>query len=52
MFCQVVRDQVKAEYPDLGRTEMTRALAEKWKNLPEEEKQVISLSLFSNNLPL
>ena len=39
LFCQEFRPEVKEDNPDLPQVEITKLLAEMWKNLPEEEKE-------------
>ena len=38
-FCKETRASVKEEFPDLAPKEITKKLAEKWKELSDEEKE-------------
>jgi high mobility group protein B3 len=38
LFCSEKREEVKAEYPDMKPTEITRKLGEMWRALSEEEQ--------------
>ena len=39
LFCQEFRPEVKEDNPDLPQVEITKLLAQMWKDLPEEEKE-------------
>ena len=39
LFCQEFRPEVREDNPELPQVEITKLLAEMWKNLPEEEKE-------------
>lgn len=40
IFQNEIRQQVKEAHPDLPSTELRKLLADKWNNLPTEQKQV------------
>ncbi len=39
LFCQEFRPEVKEDNPGLAQVEITKLLAQMWKDLPEEEKE-------------
>jgi hypothetical protein len=40
MYCKSQRDQAREENQNKGFQDVTRILSQKWKDLPNEEKQV------------
>ncbi|OAD80194.1 hypothetical protein PHYBLDRAFT_95326, partial [Phycomyces blakesleeanus NRRL 1555(-)] len=43
LFCRLERDNIKDEMPNESLGDVTRALGQRWKALPNSEKQVFNI---------
>lgn len=53
LYCRFERDKIKDQYPNESLGDITKILAQKWKDLPKDEKQVsaeICLAIYSYHL--
>lgn len=47
MFQNEVRKEIKAQYPDISNAELMTLIAEQWKNMGDEDKQVSRLFIIT-----